>query len=145
WSRAHADHLNFFEHELVGIDEETYENLLLSDATARRHRPLLAHMRANRPYRPEENVERALTLRSPFGPSEWSDLVDELESELRFDFDGAAKTMPELLHVITNDTDADRRSQALEVFSRTLSDQKFDRLMARTLNVVLGAKAVEDR
>jgi oligoendopeptidase F len=145
WSRAHADHLNFFEHELVGIDDETYGDILQHDEVARRHRPLLDHMRANRQYLLEETVERALTLRSPFGPSEWSDLVDELESELRFDLEGASKTLPEILHVITNDTSADKRAGALEVFSRTMTEQRFDRLMARTLNVVLGAKAVEDR
>ena len=145
WSRAHADHLNFFEHELVGIDDPTYESILQGDAVARQHRPLLDHMRANRQYLLEENVERALTLRSPFGPSEWSDLIDELESELRFELDDSPKTLPEILHVITNDGDADRRAKALEVFSRTMREQKFDRLMARTLNVVLGAKAVEDR
>jgi oligoendopeptidase F len=145
WSRAHADHLNFFEHELVAIDDAVYQTILQHDEHARRHRSLLDHMRANRQYLLEENVERALTLRSPFGPSEWSDLVDELESELRFELDGSPKTLPEILHVITNDTSADRRAQALELFSRTMTEQGFDRLMARTLNVVLGAKAVEDR
>lgn len=145
WSRAHADHLNFFDHELVAIDEQTYQQILQHDEVARRHRPLLDHMRANRQYLLEENVERALTLRSPFGPSEWSDFIEELESELRFELEGEPKTLPEILHVITNDTDPDRRARALRVFSTTLSDRRFDRVMARTLNVVLGAKAVEDR
>jgi oligoendopeptidase F len=145
WSRAEADHLNFFEHELVGIDDATYAGILERDEIARRHRPLLDHMRANRRFLLEENVERALTLRSPFGPSEWEDYVEEIESELRFDLDDEQLTLPQILHLVTNDTDADRRARALHVFSAGLTESGFDRTMARTLNVVLGAKALEDR
>lgn len=145
WSLADANHLNFFEHELVAIDDEQYESILGRDDVARRHRPLLDHQRANRKYLLEEKVERALTLRGPFGPSEWSDFMDEAEAELRFELDGQQLKLPEILHIMSNDGDADRRARALEVFSKGLSDQKFDRLMARTLNVILGAKSVEDR
>lgn len=144
WSRAHANHLTFFDHELVGIGEEAYEAILKSDDVARRHKPLLDHIRANRRYLLDEGVERALTLRSPFGPSEWSDYIDEMEAELRFELDGKAVNLPEILHVISNDADSDRRASALETFSRALSEQRFDKLMARTLNVVIGSKAVED-
>jgi oligoendopeptidase F len=145
WSQADADHINFFEHELVAIDDATYRSVLERDAFARRHRPMLDHLRENRKYLLEENVERALTLRSPFGASEWSDYIDEMEAELRFDFDERELTLPEILHIISNDPSAERRSAALAIFSDGLSSAKFDRLMARTLNVVLGAKAVEDK
>jgi len=144
WSRAAANHMNFFEHELVAISEEDYEAILAKDEVAKRHRPMLDLVRANRKYLLDETVERALTLRSPFGPSEWSDYLDEMESELRFSFDDKSLTLPEILHVISNDADGDRRANALGVFSKGLSEQRYDRLMARTLNVVLGAKATED-
>jgi oligoendopeptidase F len=145
WSRASADHLTFFEHELVAIDDAVYADILQRDPVAARHRSLLDHIRVNRRFLLAENVERALTLRSPFGPSEWSDYVDETETELRFDFDARELTMPEILHVVSNDRDADRRAAALAAFSTGLTTQRFDRLMARTLNVVIGAKYVEDR
>ena len=145
WSRAHADHLTFFDHELVAIDDATYAAVLERDAVAARHRPLLDHIRANRRYLLAENVERALTLRDPFGPSEWSDYLDEIESELRFRLDDRDLTLPEILHVVSNDRDAKRRAAALATFSWGLREQRFDRLMARSLNVVLGAKSVEDR
>ncbi len=145
WSRASADYLTFFEHELVAIDDATYAEILKKDAVAARHRPWLDHIRANRRYLLQENVERALTLRYPFGPSEWGDYIDEMEAELRFEFDDKPLTLPEILHVVSNDRDADRRSRALKTFSEGLTGQRFDRLMARTLNVVLGAKYVEDR
>jgi len=145
WSRASADYQTFFEHELVAIDDATYAAILARDAAAARHRPLLDHIRANRRFLLTEPVERALTLRSPFGPSEWSDYVDEMEAELRFELDQRKLTLPEILHVVSNDRDADRRARALATFSDGLTAQRFDRMMARALNVTLGAKAVEDR
>lgn len=145
WSVAEADHLNFFDHELVAIDDETYAAILERDEVARRHRSLLDHLRANRQYLLEENVERALTLRSPFGASEWGDYVEELESLLRFRFDDRELTLPEILHVITNDLDGDRRANALAALSEGIAKERFDKVMARTLNVVLGAKGIEDK
>ncbi|MCP4448080.1 MAG: M3 family oligoendopeptidase [Myxococcales bacterium] len=144
WSRASANHMTFFEHELVAISDDDYEAILGRDEVARRHKPLLDLIRANRKYLLDEPVERALTLRSPLGASEWSDYLDEMESELRFDFDEKSMTLPEILHVVNNDADGDRRASALEVFSKGLTEQRHDRLTARTLNVILGAKATED-
>ncbi len=144
FSRAEADHLTFFEHEVAAISEDDYEAILARDAEAARHRPLLDHIRANRDYLLDENVERALTLRSPYGPSEWQSYIDEMEAELRFEFEGESLGLPGILHIVNNDADGERRAAALAAFSRGLSAQRFDRLMARTLNVVLGAKAIED-
>lgn len=145
WSRASANHLTFFEHELVEISDDDYTALLESDENARRHRSLLDHVRANRKYLLDEPVERALVLRSPFGSHEWSDYMDEMEAELRFDLDGEPKTLPEILHVVSNDPDGERRHRALASFSTGLTTQRYDKLMARTLNVTLGAKATEDQ
>jgi oligoendopeptidase F len=144
FSRASANHLTFFEHELAAIPDDRYEAAIAADDEVRRHRPYLDHIRENRKYLLDEPVERALTLRQPFGPSEWSDYIEEMEAELRFELDGRGLSLPELLHVINNDTDGDRRFAALAAFHGGLSSQRFDRLMGRTLNVVLGAKAVED-
>lgn len=145
FSVADANHLNFFEHELVALSDEQYAAALAADPFADRHRPFLDHLRANRQYLLSEQVERALTLRSPFGPSEWMEFTNELEAELSFSLDDRSLRLPELLHVVSNDRDADRRARALAALSRGLRDQRFDKIMARTLNVVLGAKAVEDR
>jgi len=145
WSVAYANHINFFEHELVALDEQVYQQLLEADPVVARHKPMLDHTRENRQYLLSEPVERALTLRSPFGPSEWSDYIEEMEAELRFDFEGETLNLPQILHIVSNDRDGDRRAAALHTFSTTLSNERFDKLMARTLNVVLGAKAVEDK
>ena len=145
YTQAAANHLNFFEHELVAISDTDYAALLKNDEHVRKHQPMLDHMRENRRYLLAQDVERALQLRSPFGASEWSDYIDEREAELRFAFDGKELTLPEILHAANNDPDADRRHEALARFSEGLTEQGFDKVMARTLNVVLGAKAVEDQ
>ena len=123
WSRAAANHMTFFEHELVGISDEDFEAILAKDENAKRHRPMLELIRANRKYLLDEPVERALTLRAPYGAGEWSDYLDEMESELRFHFDDKEMTLPEILNVVSNDSDGDRRAKALEVFSHGLTGQ----------------------
>lgn len=143
-TKASANHMTFFTHELAAMPDEEYQKLLSSDERVARHRSLTEHLRANRKYLLAEPVERALTLRSPFGASEWSDYIDEREAELRFGLDEKSLTLPEILHIISNDKSSQKRADALHAFSKGLSEQGFDRLMARTLNVVLGAKAVED-
>lgn len=145
WSQAEANHLTFFEHELAAMPEEAYAALLARDEVVQRHRSMLDHMRETARYLLTEPVERALTLRSPFGPSEWSDYAEEWEAELSFELEGQPTSLPEILHVINNDADGNRRARALEVFSKGITEQRFDRFSARTLNVTLGAKAVEDR
>ena len=145
FSVADANHLNFFEHELVELSDEAYARALASDPVAEHHRSYLDYLRANRQYLLSEEVERALTLRAPFGPSEWIEFMGELEAELEFSLDERSLRLPELLHVASNDRDPERRARALGVLNRGLREQRFDRTMARTLNVVLGEKAVEDR
>lgn len=144
-ARTDADYMNFFAHELAAMAPEAYDKALAADENAQRHRSLLDHIRANRDHLLDEPIERALTLRRPFGASEWSDYIDEVESELVFEMEGESLRLPEILHRLSNDPDAERRASALAVFAKGLRGQKFDRLMARTLNVVLGAKSVEDR
>lgn len=144
YAKASANHMNFFEHELCALSQAQYDALAQSDETVAFHRSLLDHLRANRKFLLDEPIERALTLRSPFGASEWSDYIEECEAELSFELEGEAKTLSEILHEITNNKSSDERAKALEVFHQGLKDQGFDRLMARTLNVVLGSKAVED-
>ena len=145
WSRAEANHLTFFEHEVAAIDDGTFEKLCKDDKHVRFHRPHLEHIRTNRKFLLAEDVERALTLRGPYGPSEWSDYMDECDAELRFDLDGEELSLPKLLHVTSSNPDGDKRAKALESLSKGLSSQRFDRLMARALNVTLGAKATEDQ
>lgn len=145
FTEASANFLTFFEYEIAGMEDSEYQTLLTEDDRVSRHKPMLDQIRANRDYLLEENVERALQLRSPFGASEWSDYIDEREAELRFTFDDKDHTLPEILHVANNDADSERRAAALGAFSEGLSEQGFDKLMARTLNVVLGSKSIEDR
>jgi oligoendopeptidase F len=145
WSQADADHLTFFDHEVAAIPADRYQALCDGDERVRHHQTMLDRIRNNARYLLDEPIERALTLRSPFGPSEWADYADEWEAELRFELDGKTLTMPEILHITANDPDRERRARALGCFSAGMRDSRYDRFMARTLNAITGAKAVEDR
>ena len=94
YAEASANYLTFFEHELSAMDEADYYTLLAKDARVKRHQPMLDHIRENRRYLLEQDVERAIQLRSPYGASEWSDYIDEREAELRFTLDDDAMTLP---------------------------------------------------
>jgi oligoendopeptidase F len=70
--------------------------------------------------------------------------MDEAASELRFVFEGSELTLTQTLHIIATDKDADKRAAALECLSKTLGSSGYDKLMARILNVIIGAKGTED-
>ncbi len=143
-SRAGGEYLTFFDHELGNLDEKAYEKQVSASEIVAKHKPMLDHTRKLKQYLLSEEVERALTLRSPFGTSEWDNYRDELESLLRFSFDDRDMTLAELLHVVNQDTDPARRYRAMETINAGLGE-KFARFSGRSLNIVMGAKGVEDR
>ena len=53
-----------------------------TDEVVKQHQSMLDHERETARYLLDETVERALTLRSPFGPGEWADYAEEWEAEL---------------------------------------------------------------
>ncbi|MFT5481905.1 MAG: oligoendopeptidase F [Halieaceae bacterium] len=144
WSRCSANHLTFFNHELAQMDESAYQSLCESDPVVGHHRPYLDHLRSTSEYLLEQDVERALKIRDPFGGGEWSEYVEDLATELRFNLVDESVTLQKILQTSLDDPDAERRFNALKSLSTGLSTHKHDRLAARALNVVLGAKAVED-
>jgi oligoendopeptidase F len=143
WAVASANHLTFFEHELAAIDEKTYQNLLLTDKVVKHHQPMLDHLRAQAKYLLSEDVERALTLRAPFGPSEWGNYFDEVEAEVTFKLGGKKMNISEILHILSESTDREERAEALKVTNQGIKDH-MAKVMARALNATIGHKNIED-
>lgn len=143
-SEASGEYLAFFELELVAIPDEVLEKFYASDAIVKKHRPWIEHARVFKPHLLSEPVEAALTKRSPFGDNSWSEFFDELESDLRFNFGGAEKTLPEMLNVLTNSKNATERAVVLNLINSGLSGT-FAKYSAQTLYVVAGSGAVEDK
>lgn len=143
WAMASANHLTFFEHELAALDAKTYKMLLQSDPVVTHHQPMLDHIRAQAKYLLSEEVERALTLRSPFGPSEWGNYFDEVEAEVTFDFKDKKMNISEILHILSESTDPAERAAALKVTNAGIKDH-MAKVMARALNATIGQKNIED-
>ncbi len=144
YGQAAAVHMTFFEHEVAAMDDAAYLHLLSTDHVVAHHRPMLDDIRKNAQYLLSEDVEQALTMRSPFGDGEWDDFMDEMEAELVFDMDGEEKSLTQMLHILSEERDEDRRYRAMKVINDGFADQYHDRFRARALNVVMGAKRVDD-
>lgn len=134
---AQGKYLTFFDLEVAGLAEDVFEELL-ADPVVRHHEPMLRHTREMAKHYLPEEVERTLTLRAPFGPSEWADMVDEISTHLRFELGGRSLTLPELLNVVSESRDGEERARALEVLHHGMGNQKHTYFYARALNVVAG-------
>ena len=143
WAKASANHMTFFEHELAEIDDKAYQNLLMTDKVVKHHQPMLDHVRAQAKYLLSEEVERALTLRSPFGPSEWSNYFDEVEAEVVFTLKNQEMNISEILHILSESTDRAEREEALRVTNQGIKDH-MAKVMARALNATIGQKNIDD-
>ncbi len=143
WSKAAADYLTFFDHELVGLDESEVNNQAEADDFLKKHLPMLRHARKQKEFLLPERVEMALSKRAPFGPGSWADFYDEVEADLRFDLDGEQKTLTELLEVMSHHADRAMRAKAMKLVNDGLSGS-FLKFSTQALNMVVGYKQVND-
>jgi oligoendopeptidase F len=142
FAAASGNYLTFFDHELAGLSAADYAAAVKAHPTAQKHKGMLDRTRERAKYLLPENVERALTLRSPFGPDEWSEYLDEVEVETKFSFRGKKLSQEQILDIITNHPKADVRLAAMKVLNEGLTPTA--KIMARALNAILGAKNVDD-
>lgn len=143
-SEASAEHVNYFDHEVVALSDETYETLL-GDTVVAHHKPMLDEIRKNAKYLLSEDVEQALAKRASFGSREWDQFVDEMEAGLTFKVGRKAYTFNEALHEMNTHKDEDKRLQFMQAINKGLADQNYVKFRARALNYVMGEKAVEDK
>ncbi len=142
-SRELAEYLTFFNLELVVLDDTTLAGLY-ADSIVAKHRPWIEHARVFKPHLLTEQVESALSKRSPFGSDSWGDFFNELEADLEIEFNGEKKSLTEASHILTNSKDAGERAELLRIISTGLKGS-FAKYATQTLYMVVGADAVEDR
>ncbi|RYG59389.1 MAG: hypothetical protein EON60_10565 [Alphaproteobacteria bacterium] len=135
---ANARHMTFFELEVARLSDAEVE-AQMGDRRVAHHAPWIKHLRTNAKYFLDDAVEQALTLRQPYGPGEWSDMMEELDAALRFTLDGKEMNLSEALNILVVDTDPDRRATVLKLVNDGLNSQKHTFFMARTLNVAIGS------
>lgn len=138
-----AKHMTFFDLEVAALEWAAIERQMGGAAVAH-HKPLIEQIRKLGSHYLDEAVERTLVRRAPFGPSEWSDMMSEMETQLRFELDGAQLNLAETLHVMSDDPDGERRARALKALNDGLAGQKHTYFAARTLNVMAGNNLAND-
>ncbi len=138
-----AQHMTFFDLELGTLGWDAVEKQSDHPLVAK-HVPYIRRVQELHKYRLGEEAEAVLTMHSPFGVAAWADMMDELEGKLRFDLDGKELNLPEILHVMSEDRDRERRYSALQMANRVLKDSQHTYHSARTLNVVAGVRKAND-
>ncbi len=140
---AQGDYLSFFYLELADLSRAAIQKAAKRDPLVKSLRSWLDQVQAVKSHLLVEAVEAALQKRDAFGPSAWSDFYHEMEDMLAFDFDGKKHTLEELQHIITNHNLSEVRARALKCLNDRLKGA-FARYSAQTLNMIIGAKAIED-
>lgn len=141
---ASGTHLTFFGHELVGIPDDIIEGHAAKDESVRKAMPWIRQERTFKPYLLSEPVEEALTKRSPFGAGAWAEFFDEIEADLKTEWNDRETSLTEMFTILTNDQDPAVRAKAMAKIHEMLGGF-FHKYSARTLNQIVRAKATEDR
>ena len=141
---AVGEYLEFFEIEIAGLDEAVIQHAAKEDAAVAKHLPWLSQIRLFKPHQLSEDIESALTKRQQFSEGAWSEFFEELESDLRFQSGEKLIGLEEILHQMTESTDAEERARLLKTINDGLGGP-FGKYSAQTLHMVVGSKEVEDR
>lgn len=143
-SRVSGEELTFFSLELIALPDEAIARQAEGDATVRKHLPWIERLRRRKPHVFDEPIEAALAKRSPYGSGAWSEFHDKYESLLRFPWDGESRTLTEMLHLLMEEGDADRRAGVLKTINDGFKGP-WAEYCAQAFYVTAGAKSVEDR
>ncbi|MBI2064597.1 MAG: hypothetical protein HYT62_00910 [Candidatus Yanofskybacteria bacterium] len=139
---ASGEYLEFFNIELVALDESILLGLYEDNPLVAKHRPWIEHIRVFKPHFLSEQVESALTKRASFGPNAWEEFFDELASDLEFELGGEKKTLEEMIHAMTDSKSAEERFKIMTLVNKGLGGQ-FSKYSAQTLYMVAGSNGVE--
>ncbi len=136
-----AASLLFFEHELNDIGDEALEAALNGSGLAR-YRSWLRQLRALKPYRLSQELERFSLERDQTASTAWTRLYDQTLSDLRVEVDGKPLTLVEAMDLFS-DLDRARRQAAAEAVKAVC--ERNAPLFGLLFNTLVKDKAIEDR
>ena len=136
--------LSTFEIELSNLSKTDYEKQIEKSTILKSHKPFMDKIRNNAKYLLDEKVEVILSKLSPFGPSEWDDMMDEEETKLTFKLGRKNYNMSEILHISNTSHKSKIRQKALNTINDTLKNSGYENLRTRALNIVMGEKNLMD-
>ena len=136
--------LSIFEIELAKMDKVDYENQVKNSPLLKKHKPYMDKIRNNAKHLLDEKVEMILSKMSPFGVSEWDDMMDEEETKLVFKLGRKKYNLSEILHITNSSHKAKKREKALTEINNVLASSGYQNHRTRALNVVMGKKNLMD-
>ena len=141
----------FFDIELGSMDENAYLAQIDKSPILLKHKPYLNKIRRNAKYNLSEIEETLLAKISPFTSSEWDDMMDEMETKLRFQLPIFGRlwhktyNMSEILNVSNASHSAKLRKRALNELNKELERSNYLNLRVRALNLLVGEKNMLDK
>lgn len=151
FAKSGGENLSFLDIEICQIPEGVLQQLTERDLRVKKYRPYIDDVRRYEKHNLSEEVERALSIRRPFGPSEVCDFVEEEIAGLKIRVPHGSAAAPGDHHEVTfeealtllSSPDGSVRAQTLKAINATLGD-KIQKPAALALNLVAGSKSLED-
>jgi oligoendopeptidase F len=133
--------LRFFQLEWIAVDDAHAERILADEALAR-DRHYLASSRRFAPHTRSEPEEEMLAERDPAAAGAWHTLFDQVTSTLRVPFDGADRTIDEVLARVRGPV-REQRLAAYEALFTALEPQT--PILAHVYDSLVADRLVLDR
>lgn len=142
-NKVMAEKLTFADLEMSDLTEDDILQLAEEDEDVRHHLPTLRKAIAEKPHLLSEQVEAALAMRAGFGVNSWAEHHELYESILKIPWEGGFATTEELCHVLSSETDPERRAAAQKAMNDALGGD-FGEFAAQALHVLAGSREIDD-
>lgn len=150
-SEITGNYLEWFELDVARMTEPEMQGQFHKEPGLQKYASYLEEVRRQRPHNLEKNVERALTVRSPYsGTRPLVSFFDKELSLMRFSFDdsndgnGETVNMEVLLSRLSSSKDASVRAKCLQLLNDGLGGA-VSRVAALSLSSVAGSWLIENK
>lgn len=144
-SEITGNYLEWFELDVANMNQEEIDKHFEKEPGLVKYKAYLEELRRQRPHNLEKNVERALTVRSPYsGTRPLVSFFDKELSLMRFQLGDETVNMEVLLSRLSSSKDAEFRATCLKQLNDSLAGP-VARVAALSLSSVAGSWLIENK
>lgn len=137
-----SSNILFFGLEINKIEDDELENKFKQSNDLKFYQSVINDLRVSRQHQLSDEVEQVLLEKSASGSSAWRRLFGQTMAELEFEVDGKSLNESEILDLMTNGNESQRKTATLE-FGRVLN--KNIKTFALITNTLAKDKEISDR
>jgi len=137
-----SSHILFFGLEINKIEDDELELKFKQSNDLKFYQSVLDNLRVSRPHQLSDEVEQVLLEKSASGSSAWCRLFGQTMVELEFEVDKKSLNESEVLNLMTNGNESQRKTATLE-FGRVLN--KNIKTFSLITNTLAKDKEISDR